>query len=163
MTAFLDFLFERVATFVTALALTLALVVMGAQVVFRYALNDSLFWAEEVARYALIWSSMIGAAVAYRHGSHVAVTDGVKRLPFTLQRQVARVVHALVFAFGAFLLWQGWMLTLRNFARHQLSTSLEMEMAWIYLSIPIAGALLMLAAIEAFARVAPITSGATTA
>ena len=163
MTAFLDFVFERVATFVTAVTLTLALVVMGAQVVFRYALNDSLFWAEEVARYSLVWSSMIGAAVAYRHGSHVAVTDVVKRIPAGLQRQVVRAVHALVFAFGAFILWQGWMLTLRNFARHQLSTSLEIEVAWIYLSIPMSGALLMIAALEAFARRSPVTAGATSA
>lgn len=163
MTPIFGFIFDRVATLVTAITLTLALVVMGAQVVFRYALNDSLYWAEELARYALVWSSMIGAAVAYRHGSHVAVTDVVKRLPARVQRQVVRVVHALVFAFGAFLLWQGWMLTMRNFARHQLSTSLEIEIAWIYLSIPIGGALLMLAAIEAFARVVPVTSGATSA
>lgn len=163
MTPIFDFIFDRVATLVTAITLTLALVVMGAQVVFRYALNDSLYWAEELARYALVWSSMIGAAVAYRHGSHVAVTDVVKRFPVAVQRQVVRVVHALVFAFGAFILWQGWMLAMRNFARHQLSTSLEIEIAWIYLSIPIGGALLMLAAIEAFARVAPVTSGVTTA
>ena len=163
MTPIFDFIFDRVATLVTAITLTLALVVMGAQVVFRYALNDSLYWAEELARYALVWSSMIGAAVAYRHGSHVAVTDVVKRFPVAVQRQVVRVVHALVFAFGVFILWQGWMLTMRNFARHHLSTSLEIEIAWIYLSIPIGGALLMLAAIEAFARVAPVTSGVTTA
>jgi TRAP-type C4-dicarboxylate transport system permease small subunit len=163
MSAILTFLFDRVATLVTALTLTLALVVMAAQVVFRYAFNDSLYWAEEVARYALIWSSMIGAAVAYRHGSHVAVTDLVKRLPSSIQRQTLRVVHALVFAFGAFLLWQGWALTMRNFARHQLSTSLEIEIAWIYLSIPLGGALLMLAALEAFARGSQITAGATSA
>ena len=163
MTAFLDFVFDRVATLVTALALTLALVVMAAQVVFRYAFNDSLYWAEEVARYALIWSSMIGAAVAYRHGSHVVVTDLVKRLPDWSQRQSVRAVHALVFAFGAFLLWQGWALTLRNFARHQLSTSLEIEIAWIYLAIPVGGALLMLAALEAFGRGTRVTSGATAA
>lgn len=163
MSAFLDFVFDRVATPVTGLSLTLALVVMAAQVIFRYAFNDSLFWAEEVARYALIWSSMIGAAVAYRHGSHVAVTDVVKRLPQGLQRQLVRVVHALVFAFGAFLLWQGWMLTMRNFERHQLSTSLEIEIAWIYLSIPLSGALMMVAAAEAYARGSRITSGATAA
>ena len=60
MTAFLNFVFDRVATLVTALTLTLALVVMAAQVIFRYVFNDSLYWAEEVARYALVWSSMIG-------------------------------------------------------------------------------------------------------
>jgi TRAP-type C4-dicarboxylate transport system permease small subunit len=163
MNAILGFLFDRVATLVTALTLTLALVVMAAQVIFRYVFNDSLYWAEEVARYALVWSSMIGAAVAYRHGSHVAVTDVVKRLPVSLQRQTVRAVHALVFAFGAFLLWQGWALTMRNFARHQLSTSLEIEIAWVYLSIPLGGLLLMLAAMEAFARGTEITSGATSA
>lgn len=157
----LDWLFERLATFLTAITLTLALAVMGGQIVFRYLFNDSLFWAEEVARYALVWSSMIGAAVAYRQGAHVAVTDLVNRLPTSVRRLMFRGVHLLILAFSAIVVWQGWGLTMRNFDRHQLSTALEIEIAWVYLSIPVAGALIMVAALEAVYRSTPLSSGAT--
>ena len=32
------------------------------QVFFRYVLNEPLFWAEEVIRYGLVWSVMLGSA-----------------------------------------------------------------------------------------------------
>lgn len=60
----LDILFERLAIFVSASTLLVALFSMAIQVIYRYVFNDSLVWSEEVARYALIWSAMIGAAVA---------------------------------------------------------------------------------------------------
>src|SRR3954469_21306616 len=110
MRALLDVLIEKIGTFVAAATLTVALVVMAAQVVFRYFLSDSLIWSEEVARYALIWSSMIGAAVAYRHGAHVAVTDVVVRLPKALQAVCVRAVHLLILGFAAVLGWQSWTL-----------------------------------------------------
>lgn len=151
MEAALDFLFKRLAVFLAAASLATALAVMGGQVVFRYLFNDSLIWAEEAARYALIWSSMIGAAVAYRQGAHVAITDLVKRLPAGLQGALARLVHLLVLGFSGLLVWHGWALALRNFARHQLSTALQVDIAWIQLAIPVGGVLMMVAALEAVA------------
>jgi len=148
----LDFLFQRLASFMTAFTLSVALGVMGSQVVFRYALNDSLYWAEEVARYALVWSSMIGAAVAYREGGHVAVTDLIRRLPRPVQAGLNRTIHLIVLLFSIFLAWQGWSLMLRNFARNQLSTALEMPIAWVQLAIPVGAALIALAALEALVR-----------
>ena len=161
MSVAINFLFERLVTLLAAMFLTLALVVMGVQIVFRYGFNDSLFWAEEVARYALVWSSMTGAAVAYRQGGHVAVTAIVNRLPTSVRRLIFQGVHLLIFAFSVILVWQGWTLTMRNFDRHQISTALEIEIAWIYLSIPVAGALIMLAALEAVYRGTPVSTGAT--
>jgi len=144
-----DVLFERLATPLAAITLAAALVAMGGQVVFRYGLGASLIWAEEVARYALVWSTMFGAAVAYRQGGHVAITDLTARLPERLSRQVGRAVHLLVFGFAALVAWQGWALALRTFARHQLSPALQIDIAWIYLALPVGGVLVMLAALEA--------------
>jgi len=157
----LDFLFERIATFVAAATLTLALAVMAAQVVFRYVFSDSLMWSEEVARYALVWSSMVGAAVAYRQGGHVAVTDLVVRLPALLQALAVRVVHLLILGFAVLLTWQGWSLTMRSFARNQMTAALEMDIAWIQLAIPVGGALMIIVALEAIWRGPHPSSGVT--
>ena len=159
MQAVLDLLIEKVGTFVAAATMTVALAVMAAQVVFRYFFSDSLIWSEEVARYALIWSSMIGAAVAYRQGAHVAVTDIVVRLPQTLQALCVRVVHLLIFGFATVLAWQSWTLTLRSFARHELTAALQIDIAWVQLGLAVGGALIAIVALEAIWRGPPLSSG----
>ncbi|MFZ5781701.1 MAG: TRAP transporter small permease [Pseudomonadota bacterium] len=162
MKTVLDILFERLAVFVAATALFAALAVMAAQVVCRYLLGDSLVWSEEVARYALVWSSMIGAAVAYRQGGHVAITNLVERLPPTMQMVLARLVHFLILAFGCLVAWTGWTLAARNFARHQLSAALQIDIAWINLAIPAGGLLIAIAAVEAIVTATRPTAGVTT-
>jgi TRAP-type C4-dicarboxylate transport system permease small subunit len=159
MRALLDLLIEKIGTFVAAATLTVALVVMAAQVVARYFLSDSLIWSEEVARYALIWSSMVGAAVAYRHGAHVAVTDVVVRLPKALQAVCVRAVHLLIFGFAAVLGWQSWTLTLRSFARHEVTAALQFDIAWVQLALAVGAALIALVALEAIWRGPPLSSG----
>ncbi len=162
MRTILDFLFERVAVFVAAAALVLSLAVTAAQIFCRYLLGDSLVWSEEVARYALVWSSMVGAAVAYRQGLHVAITTVVEQLPPTVRVFCARMVHALILCFGGLVLWTGWSLAARNFARHQLSAALQIEIAWVNLAIPAGGLLIMIAAVEAIIRARKPTAGVST-
>lgn len=157
----LDFLFERIAASLAAATLTVALAVMAAQVVFRYVFSDSLIWSEEVARYALVWSSMVGAAVAYRQGAHVAVTDLLVRLPAVLQALAIRAIHLLILGFALMLTWQSWWLTMRSFARHELTTALQIDIAWIQLAFPVGGALIAIAAIEAIWRGPRPSAGVT--
>jgi hypothetical protein len=54
--------------------------VVAAQVFFRYVLNHSLFWSEELARYILVWLTFLGASVAYRRGVHPRIDLFVSRL-----------------------------------------------------------------------------------
>jgi TRAP-type transport system small permease protein len=143
---------ERSGLVVTGAALAVALVAMAAQVVSRYGLGASIVWAEELARYALIWSTMVGSAVAYRRGAHVAMTALLDAAPPLLGRLVCRLCHAIALAFAALVVWQGWFLAMRNFQRGQLSPALQIEIGWIYLAVPAGAALIALAALEAVAR-----------
>lgn len=144
-----EFLIGRVGTFLAAATLSLALGAMSAQVFFRYFIGDSIIWAEELARYALLWSTMTGAAVAYRQGAHVAVGALWDLIPAAAVRHVWRLIHLIVIAFAAVMMWQGWFLSLRNFDRHQLSPALQIEIAWLYLAIPFGGSLIAAVAAEA--------------
>lgn len=56
----------------TIVAVLLAIMVL--QIVFRYGLNSSLIWAEEICRYLLIWVSFLAAFAAFERGEIAAMT-----------------------------------------------------------------------------------------
>lgn len=66
----LIFNIEKEVTWVLFLAMLILLVV---QVACRYALHMPLAWSEEIARYAYIYVSFLGAAIAVRERSHISI------------------------------------------------------------------------------------------
>ena len=148
--------FETVCSVIAGLTLSIALISMAAQVVARYLIGSSLIWSEELSRYALIWSAMVGSAVAYQRGAHIGVAVFVDLLPAALHGIADRLIHLIVITFAAFLFWQGSLLTFRNFERHQLTPALQIPIAWIYLAIPVGALLIALAALIAMWREFPL-------
>ena len=72
---------------------------LGATVLYqfftRYALNDSASWTEEIARYLLIATVFVGAAVGVRKNNHVQVDFLYRVLPKALMRVVSVAVDLL--------------------------------------------------------------------
>ena len=52
---------------------TVLLVVMSAQVLWRYVFNDPIYWSEELARYLFVWLTFLAASMAFRDHKHMAV------------------------------------------------------------------------------------------
>ena len=82
--------------------------IIGLQVFFRYALNDSLFWSEELGRMLLVWLTFCGAAVAYRRGAHIGVDTLVQRLPPAGQRVAAVLAQSVSLVFFIAMAIGGW-------------------------------------------------------
>lgn len=124
--------------------LLLALVVVLAwQVVSRYVLNTPSSVTEEVLRYGVIWMSMLGAAYAVGQGSHLSIDllRGWLPRPWQLRLEGLVVLAFTVFA-GVVLIWGG-MRGVQISAR-QTSAVLRIPMSWIYLSLPLSGAVMLL-------------------
>ena len=62
----------RAALYLASLGLVLMTVIVFAQVVTRYLLGTSLFWAEPSAVLIMGWFIFLGAAVGIREGSHLS-------------------------------------------------------------------------------------------
>ncbi len=116
-------------------------VVVLLQVIFRYILNFPLFWTEELARYCLVWSSLLGSAVAVKRGQHIAVTIFLEPLPPVLRRGLTMIALISVAAILLIILWGG--IQLVTITRAQISPALRISMSVPYLAVP-AGAALML-------------------
>ena len=67
----------------------------------RYALNDSASWTEEIARYLLIGTVFVGAAIGVAKNNHIQVDLLYRYLPHRAGRVLATAVDALRVAFFA--------------------------------------------------------------
>ena len=152
VTRALDLLIGRLCLWLAVAVLAAAFAVVCAQVFARYVLNDSLTWAEELTRFLVVWSTMIGSAAAYRRGEHIGITMVLEKLKGAWRGLVVRAIHLLVLAFTLMVAWEGWHLTMRNFARNQLAAALQVDIAWAYLALPVGTFLIALAAAEALWR-----------
>ena len=124
---------------VFVLGLSMALVV-AAQVFSRYALNHSLFWSEELARYLLVWLTFLGAAVAYRRGVHPGIDIVYAKLPPAAKRLTTAVVGLLSLTLFAVMIVFG--VQFAHFVRLQISPALGIPKWIIFAIIPVSGALL---------------------
>jgi TRAP-type C4-dicarboxylate transport system permease small subunit len=76
------------------LALMLGMIL--AQVFFRYVLNDSLAWTEELAKFAMVWVACLVAPWAYRAHLNVSIQMFADALPAILRRITELMITLLV-------------------------------------------------------------------
>ncbi len=108
----------------------------------RYVLNSSLLWGEELARYVSIWMICLGLGVAHRYGAHVAVNSALAWVPGLNPRVVKVVSEVATLILCVLITWFSWLAASANFRTGQTSPAMGIEIAWIYLAIPL-GFLLM--------------------
>ncbi len=63
---------KLISKFVVLLIFLLSLL-LGVAVFYRYALNDSIYWSNEVARYLLAYIVFLGATMAHKHKTHIRI------------------------------------------------------------------------------------------
>lgn len=115
------------------------------QVTTRFVLPQPSSFTEELARFLLIWISLIGGAYAYRLNSHLGFDLLVRKLPVSKAKLVQKFCCLLVAIFAiAVLIVGGINLVEMTWSLGQHSPVLNVPMAFIYLVIPISGVLFLL-------------------
>jgi TRAP-type transport system small permease protein len=115
-------------------------VVVFLQVLFRYLLQQPLFWSEELPRYLLIWMSFLAVALAQKRDAHINITLCLAPLSARARRVLKIVTDAVVLAFLGVLIYSGGLVT--SITAHHRSTALQLPMGLVYAALPI-GAILM--------------------
>ena len=114
-----------------------AILVVTAQVVWRYAFNNSLVWTEEASRYLFVWMTFLGAALAVKEGTHIRVTAFVDDLPEPLQRALRALELVLTAAFLGFLAFVGFQWVRLNADTPTPALRLPLNYV-LYASLPVA-------------------------
>ena len=107
----------------------------------RYILNDSFAWTEEIARYALMWLTFIGAAVVARKNLHISVEVLLHYLPAIPARLMLAIVDTIKLLFMGLLAYFGWTIVERM--QWQRMVIIDLPMSVVYGGVAL-GCLIML-------------------
>lgn len=136
----------------TGMVLFIVLIVACvAQVFFRFVLNNSLSWTEELARYCFIWMHMIGASLLIEVSGHATVTVVLDMLHGLARKVLDVIIEFIIFFNGSVMLYSG--VKLAYSSRANLSTAMSIPMWIINSSVAVGGILLMF---QAFVQIAVI-------
>ncbi|MCU0901893.1 MAG: TRAP transporter small permease [Cypionkella sp.] len=140
----------KAALWIAGAGLVAMTVIIGAQVLFRYALNDSIIWSEPAAVILMGWFIFLGAAVGIREGYHLSFDV----LLFLVSHRVKMVLFSLsdivVAAFGAGMVWFGGQLMVS--ASGVTLPSLGITGAVDFMPLVAGGVLMVLFSLERLAR-----------
>ena len=128
-----------------------------AQVFFRFVLNNSLSWTEELARYCFIWMHMIGASLLIEANGHATVTVILDLMHGAVRKVFDILIELIILFNGVVMLHSGWVLSYSS--RNNLSTAMSVPMWMINSSVAVGGLLLVF---QALVRIAVVRAGEQT-
>ena len=137
---------QKVAGIIASFLIGLMTLVILYMVYFRYVLNDTPYWSEEVSRCMMLWMTFCVLPISYRIGSNVSLEIILKKLSGKLLIFFELFIHLLILTF------------IINFFYHSLdfvksgmyarAYSFDLQIGYIYLILPISFTFMFLVSIE---------------
>lgn len=131
---------DRCVNWFLALLMASMVVIIAAQVWYRFVLNDPLSWSEEAGRYLFVWISFMGAAAGVRYQVHLGIDLMDKILPPKLYRWMVVLVNLIIQVFLLMIIY--WGIKILGVIKFQESASMHISMVYPYMAVPV-GAIFM--------------------
>lgn len=141
---------ERVLDVLLAVMLLIMVVAISYQIFGRYVLGRAPSWGEELARYLMVWVTMLGSAAELRKGGHITVTTLADILGPKGRRILLAVRDVALVATCGLLVNAG--IDLAALLHRQASPAFEIPMSIPYAAQPVGFALILI--LVALARLA---------
>lgn len=129
----------RVEESILGAILVLILVIASAGVLSRYVLSAPLPWTEPLARYLLIWLTMLGAAVLVKHRAHIQITFLYDMAPRRVKPWIDLFVVLVQLAVAVYMVVFGAALALSTPATTAVPF---VTLSLVYAIVPVAGLLI---------------------
>ncbi len=124
--------------------------VVLAQVFFRYILNDSLVWAEELSKSMMVWVAFLVAPMAMRQGANVRIEMLTEALPARLRIFLSLVIGVAVIWVLSIFLYESIGFWERG--KQVSAASLPVSMAVFYTIVPVGFTALLMVGLEMVLR-----------
>lgn len=135
---------DKITKYVLVFLMGLLVVDVVWQVFTRYVIGTPSVFTDELARFLLIWVSFLGAAYASGQHMHLSIDLLSPRLSPAGQKKLAIIIHLVVLLFVvSVLLIGGSVLVYYIYIYGQLSSTLQVPIAYVYSIGPISGLLIL--------------------
>ena len=113
------------------------------QVFSRYVLNTSFAFTEELARFSLIWLSILGAAYLNAKREHLSMDFLYQKFSPKNKKKALLIIELLVILFAVVvMIVGGFNLVYTTLHLGQLSGTLRIPLGYIYAILPFSGILI---------------------
>ena len=144
-------LLTRIEKFIVNILLLLVTFILFTNVILRL-MGNSLQWAEEFARYGIVWVTFIGSSICVYKGAHIGV-DAITMILNKKAKQVLALMTIVVsIVFIVIFIRQSYLITLRAFETGQISSTLKVSMIYIYGAMPVGGVLTLIRLVQEFIK-----------
>lgn len=122
----------------------MAILVLGAlwQVFSRYILGKPSLFTEELLRFSLIWTAMLGAVYCFGENKHLALTFLREKMSIK-NKEIIDVINGIFILIFAGMIMVGGGYRVIKVTIEQRSPILNLSMGLVYSIIPIAGLLII--------------------
>jgi len=121
---------NQVCKFLVTVAMSVLLVIMTVAVILRYGFSFTLSWSDALARYMLVWSTFLGAAVAVKTDQHINLTIIQDAFPEKIRNVIKLIAYFAFLFLGIFFFNAG--IEVVNLVLPQKSSAMPISMGWPY-------------------------------
>lgn len=137
---------HEIARFIAVFTVCGMFVTVMIQVVARYGFSSPPIWTEDVARYMMVWTGLLGATLSFKTRSDAVLMQSIfPSRPHTLGLIVEAIQSAAIIVFIAPVVWFCFIGLRGGFAKGYLARqagltadTLGIAMVWIAIIVPIA-------------------------
>ena len=123
------------------------------QVASRFVFRSPSSFTEELAGFLMIWIGLLGAAYGFRTRAHLGINLLVEQLKGGWKKGAGVSAHLLVLLFALTTMMGGGISLVRlAFRLDQTSAAMGVRMGFVYLALPLSGAVVVLFSLEAIVQ-----------
>ena len=131
--------------------LVVDVVIVVAQVFFRFVLKNPLGWSEQICRLLFLWAIMLGIPVVFYEKCDLVFDILFEKFPPKMQKIMSCVFALISIGFCVFYFAAGMSLCIKTGAR--MTAGVKMPLNVLYGAQPVCAALLLLVFIERLIKV----------
>lgn len=139
---------EKIENLILSVLLFTVLILIIAQVYFRFFTESSLTWSEELSRFLAVWLVFLGSTVALRRHLHIQIDNLYDKLSHKIGMIFHSIRSIIMLAFLAIIFMGS--IAMLEIVSIQYSPGLGVQMKLVYIIMPISMGLMIIILVGQF-------------